>query len=618
MCPNTKGGVVIRRTLIASVILLCAGIVGFSYDRSEFLFLDEIEVGMMGVGRTIVADDVISEFAVEILGVIDEPGILNDFIVVQVSGEAIGRAGGIAQGMSGSPVYVDGKLIGAISRAATWSKALTPIGLVTPIEPMLGVIDEARGGIYATSVNPSAVLADVHVVEGWTVADAATVAALPEAVFANPVSTPLVTSGLSQRALGILIDGQTAPSGLIADYLATGIAPSIGGLAQYNMDWIPSAQASSRGAAAIDPANLGSGSSLGVAMASGDISVGSLGTLTYRDGDFVVGYGHPFLSNGSSSFPLMSVSIIDTMKSYEASFKLGTLGQPVGVMLEDRMPGIAGRIGGTADLIDMDLRVADADRGLEDSYSVQLVKEKRLLPDLLLSVGYEAIDTTIDRLGQGTVEVTYRIEGDGLSEPLERRDIFLSTSDIAVYPVWQLASIVVTLDYNAFADPRIQRIEADMSIVEEIRAIQINRLSLDAYAYAPGETLAFDLELQVFQGESRVEQGTIEIPASLVGDTIVVRAYAGPRSIEDGETARVFESLDELAEAIEGLAAYDTVTVELFGVDPFDGALYGVAETTFEFPGLVGYDAYEVEAYLIEGEVTPQETEPAGGTGIEW
>ena len=128
---------------ICVLVLALASIGGAAAQRSEFLYLNEIKVGMTGIGKTVVAGDVISDFAAEVLGVIDEPGTLSDFIVVRVSGEAIGRSGGIAQGMSGSPIYVGGKLIGALSRAATWSKEITAIGLVTPIEPMLAVLDSA-------------------------------------------------------------------------------------------------------------------------------------------------------------------------------------------------------------------------------------------------------------------------------------------------------------------------------------------------------------------------------------------------------------------------------------------------------------------------------------------
>ncbi len=124
--------------VLCGIAVVALTITGFAADRSQFLFLGDIRIGMRGVGKTVVAGDQVAEFAVEVLGIIDEPGDRSDFIVVRVSGEAIGRSGGIAQGMSGSPVYVDGKLIGALSRAAAWSKEITPIGLVTPIEQMLG------------------------------------------------------------------------------------------------------------------------------------------------------------------------------------------------------------------------------------------------------------------------------------------------------------------------------------------------------------------------------------------------------------------------------------------------------------------------------------------------
>ncbi|MDD4903078.1 MAG: SpoIVB peptidase S55 domain-containing protein, partial [Candidatus Bipolaricaulis sp.] len=146
-----------RAAWIVGWMLIAATVSTAAYDRAEFLFLDEVRIGMKGIGKTVVSSDTISEFDVEILGVIDQPGTLSDFIVVRVSGEAIGRSGGIAQGMSGSPIYVDGRLIGALSRAATWSKEITPIGLVTPIEPMLAVLDSVRTP-SAVGADPSAVL----------------------------------------------------------------------------------------------------------------------------------------------------------------------------------------------------------------------------------------------------------------------------------------------------------------------------------------------------------------------------------------------------------------------------------------------------------------------------
>lgn len=593
-----------RRSLCLTVTLIAlCSVSGLSYDREEFLFLDEIEIGMAGIGKTIVSGDVISEFVVEVLGVIDQPGTLSDFIIVRVSGEAIGRSGGIAQGMSGSPVYVDGKMIGAISRAAHWSKAITPIGLVTPIELMLGVMDASDVARRVATPNPDAVLVGVRVTEGYEPANPVTVASAPGTIFACPVSTPILASGLSERALGVLMNGnssQEAPPGVIADFLPPGIGPEIRGLASLNLSLIPVA-ASGIGSA-IDPASLEPGSSLGIALTTGDVIIGALGTLTYRDSDLVIGFGHPFISNGESGFPLTTATIYDTMKSYEASFKLGSLGEPIGTILEDRMPGIGGRIGPAADLVAFTVHVTDFDRGATESFDIGMIDESRLIPQLLLATGFEAIDSTLDRIGQGTVEVTYQIHGHGMPAPLERRDTFLSVLDVAVYPPWQLANIVAALEYNAFDDPQITQITASMQVTEELKAIQINNLAIDSPIYAPGDTLAYEVELQTFHGERRVETGTIVIPEDLFSDYVLVRAYGGPRTIETGESPRSLESLEDLIELIEDLPSYETLTIELFAVDPFSAysdALYGVTEVTIDFPGYVLYGEWEASALLL-------------------
>jgi len=610
---------VIRRTALFSCLLAALiGLSGLAYDRSQFLFLDEIRIGMTGVGKTIIAGDRIEEFAVDVLGVIDQPGTLSDFIVVRVSGEVIGRAGGIAQGMSGSPVYVDGKMIGALSRAANWSKAITPIGLVTPIEPMLAVLDDARAVGRTAEPRGDAVLADVRLVDGARPADPAQVAAAPDAIFAHPVGAPLVVTGLSGRALDVLLHGAEGdrPAGTVLDLVPNAILPEIDGLPSQHLSLAPLAVPAAGGR--IDPARLEPGSSIGIALATGDITVGALGTLTYREGDAVIGFGHPFLSNGPSAFAMTTVSIVETMKSYEASFKLGTLGETIGTILEDRMPAIGGRIGPLSNWIDLSLAVTDSDRATTATYEVELADEPRLMPELLLATGFEAIDTTLDRIGPGTVEVRYRIDGAGMPRPLERTDVFLSTRDVAVFPPWQLAGIVSVLQYNAFADPQIDAIGAEMAITREIKAVLINDLEIDRLVYTPGESISFRVVLQTYQGETRTEEGTIAIPPDLIADYIAVRAYSGPRTIERGEAPATFEHLADLIDAIEELPSYDTLTVELFAVDPFSAysdALYGVDKVRIHVPGYVLYGERERSALLgpESGEGGPALDEPGAG-----
>jgi len=582
--------------------LLVMGGSAAAYDRSDFLFLNEIQAGMTGIGKTVVAGDLISEFAVDVLGVIDEPGEASDFIVVQVSGEAIGRSGGIAQGMSGSPVYVNGKLIGALSRAAAWSKAITPIGLVTPIEQMLGLIDEVDGKLSSLP-DPGSVLAGVHVEEVAARPDTAALHAAPATLFTYPVETPLLTSGFSGRSLDVLMNGAGAigaPAGLIADYLPARLGPSPDGLAAFGLRLSPLAGQSKGKTDQTAP--LEPGSAIGVALASGDMTVGALGTLTFEDGTAIVGFGHPFLSNGIADFPLTTAHIYDTMKAYDASFKLGTLGDSIGSILADRGAGIAGRVGTSSTLADMALAVLDRDTGGMETFQIGLVREPLVFPDLVLATGIEAIDRTLDRIGQGTVEVDYQIIGDGLPSPLERHDLFLSTQDIAVFPPWQLADLVAFLEYNDFAAPKITRITASMQITQELKAMHINHLALDRVVYVPGDTIHYAVDLQTYHGKVVTETGAITIPEDLAADEITIRAYAGPRRLEAGESPEEFTALADLISAIEDLPSYDTLTVELFAPNPLSPSgegLEGIDKVRTQVNGYYLYDRRQITVPLL-------------------
>lgn len=601
---GTQGGTVKRLVILMcmiAAIVACVGIAALGYNRADFLFLDEIEPGMHGIGKTIVAGDTISDFNVDVIGTIDEPGEANDFIVVRVSGDAIGRSGGIAQGMSGSPVYIDGKLIGALSRAASWSKELLPIGLVTPIEQMLAIIDSMNTGPVSSRPNDNSLLAGVTVCEVDAPPTDAMVKQSPDTIFAYPVTSPIVTSGLSGRSIATLMNGASAPapSGLVTDFFPTGVAPRTTGLSSLGLSLSPFSGGLS-GASDDAVSDLVPGGAIGVALASGDVTIGALGTLTYRDNDLVVGFGHPFLSNGEASFPLTTAHIYETMKSYDASFKLGTIGQSLGTILEDRASGIGGRIGSQADTIDLSLGVYDLDSKQSKNFKIDLVKEPRIMSDLLLSSGLDAIDETLDRIGQGTVNVNYQIIGDGMPFPLERHDIFLSTQDIAVYPPWQLAGIVSLLQYNDFQDPKITRIAASMQVTHALRAMHINHLGLDKASYAPGDTINYTVELQTYQGDTHTEQGQIVIPVDLLADDITVRAYSGPRELEEGESPAEFTSLSDLIEAIEDLPTYDTLTVELFAWDYAspDGP-QGIDKVRTQIDGYFLYDEREVTAPLF-------------------
>jgi hypothetical protein len=353
---------------------------------------------------------------------------LSDFIVVRVSGEAIGRSGG-RRGMSRAPRRQQ-----AIRRAEPrrgWSKEITPIGLVTPIEPMLAVLDSAKTA--AALPDPDSILADVRVVERAFAPSAADLAASPDAIFAYPVSTPLLASGLSTRALEALMGGAGAlarPRGTLRDVLPPhALAPEISGLASLSLSLAPMAGAAA--APAPTSASLVPGGALGVALVSGDISLGALGTVTYVEGDRPIGFRHRSSSTGSA-FPLTTVSIIDTMKALDASFKQDSAdrrGQRTARLRSEARSGERRRP--SASVLGREPR-----RPRGRTLLARLVDERGSSRSRAHRI--QAVDSVLDRVGPGTVEVTYQISGSRMPGSLERKDVFAARATSRSIP-WQLA-----------------------------------------------------------------------------------------------------------------------------------------------------------------------------------
>ncbi|MCI2426735.1 hypothetical protein LM597_04940 [Candidatus Acetothermia bacterium] len=584
-------------------------------DNSRFLFLADLQPGMRGVGRTVVRSGIISEFAVEIVGIIDEPGTLSDFIVVRVSGEPIIEAGGVAQGMSGSPIYIDGKLIGALSMAAVWAEADDPIALITPIEGMLeiiGMLEKRRLNEHKQLITQEREPIDLRLV-ALRPSEATLNRAFAEAaakgtnlIFAYPVNSPLMISGLSGRSLSLLMDGPNIaiPERLIDDFISIPLAPPFRGLSSFGFihHGLPTSVIDTGKENARLP--LIPGGSIGVGLTTGDITIAALGTLTYIADGLLVGFGHRFLHGGTAEFPLTAAYVYDTVESYRISFQLGKIGETIGTIFEDRAQGIGGIVDHFPEMVELAFAVRDIDREYRRNFSINLVDEPRLMAGLILATGIEALDSTLDRVGPGTVEVISRIYGDGMPRPLERRDLFLSTTDIAPFAPFQLALITNVLQYNKFVDPQITRIETTVEIHEELRAAFITDLNIDRPAYRPGDLLFFEIELRTWRGERATHRGALRIPAGTVGNFIIIRAFGGPRRREAGEPVPVFQDLNDLIRAIEGIPAWDTLTIEIFaltrtGVLLGQKLLSGIAETTISMDGYVVLDDVKIVARLI-------------------
>jgi hypothetical protein len=308
--------------------------------------------------------------------------------------------------------------------------------------------------------------------------------------------------------------------------------------------------------------------------------------------DAVLAFGHPFLFSGRTDYFLTSAYIFDTVAALDIPYKLGSLGPVQGTVVADRWAAVAGVMGQPPHPVGLEFLIHDEVRGLSTQVAVDMARERRLSALLYYISGLGATDRALDRIGPGTAMVRYTITGAGMPRPLSRRNVFLSTWDIARYLPWEAALVTQVLEYNEFSDPQLLEIELEASVSDQLLAVFITDLVVDGLEYHPGDTLRFLVEFQDWRGQSRDWTGEILIPPDVETPYLVLRAYGGPRPPEKGEAAPEITSLEELIEYIEDIPSYDTLTVELFALDPISDLmgepwLYGIGEVSLTVGGVV-------------------------------
>lgn len=559
-----------ERTLALVVLLfLCAG---GGAQAQEFFPLDEVRPGLWGIARTVVTGTQIDTFSVEVLGVLHDAGPSGTLILIRASGDVIDRVGGIAAGMSGSPVYIDGKLLGAIGYG--FSMADHRIGLVTPIEDMLAVLDrvpvppvvesaQARGvpglidvsGLGIDGLHQVAVAPDALTAAEWT-------SHWGEGVWvASPVESPLLVSGLGDRTLDRL--GEVlAPFNVRP--IRTGGAPfAAGGLTHF------------------EP-----GAAIGVQLARGDVNVTSIGTVTYVDEhDRFLAFGHTFMNMGAVDFISTTAHIHQTIQSLQFPFKLGAPLTPIGRLTQDRTAAIAGVAGALPETISLVIHVLDRDLGSREQFRVELVQSELLTMPLTAIASLEAIDRAIDRLGPGTARTVMQISGDGLPRRVVRDNLYYSQGDVAAAALIEFLTGVQALAVNEFQDVRLTNLRLDVEVEQArwtARIVPANRARIEAY---PGDTVDVEVELRPYRGAAERKIVRLPIPHDVEPGEVTVSIRPGgvgdfrlaappPQGIDvpsdfaepdedDGEAWQV-ESLENLIDTFVSREKNNEVVVEFF------------------------------------------------------
>lgn len=541
------------------LVAVCMLMTGFSaLGAVDYIPLADVRPGMEGIGKTVVVGNVIETFLVRIVDVVDNPGP-HDWILARVSGGAITRSGGVASGMSGSPVYVDGKLVGGIRAAALWQKGDDPLVWLTPAESMLSLVDlvTGRAGDAALGLQTEGVWA------GWAEADMGVIpvtsytgeirelrlvrSVLPEdELSANPSVAYMldlcpapVAGGLTERSISWLENGVpltlleahrdkllpgVGPDQVLNDFLAAvsrGIGPvrSVGSSARLGSTEAPTGYST----------EFVPGGPLGALLMGGDGYYGWLGTVTFTDevvvaGEprkIVVGMAHPLFDTGRSEYILNPIAILDTVQGVDLSWKIGVPigipGSPVvaGVVSWDADPGIAAVVGKEPRLIRVNVVVEDLDRpGVEGNYSFDIVpmRDRLLFPLLTLIAGYDAVYTTLGRVGAGTMWLDYTIKGHGLPRDIRREDVFVANDDIGLLGPLQVARVAYLLAWNEFAEVQITEINMKMRVTSQIKTTVAEVVETENRIYSPGDTVNYAVGLKTYHGGKTVVEGTFTLP----------------------------------------------------------------------------------------------------------
>lgn len=516
---------------------------------------------MEGVGRTVFSGETPEEFRVHVLGVLRNiVGPQRNLILARLDGGPLADTG-VMQGMSGSPVYIDGRLVGAVSYSlGAFPKV--PIAGITPIGEMIEATAIASERAASTRVRLEWPLTP----ERLTAALRATMERIQP--FAAEPST-LEVLGLSHRtgaqlalqlqpiATPFVMNGFVGPQAdMLQDALrGAGFSPVLG---------MPRAAAPPTAA----EGTLEPGDAVGVILAGGDFEMGASGTVTHVDGGRVYAFGHPFFNLGPTTFPMTRAVVYSLLPSFMTSQKIAALGAVVGTVEQDRATAIAGTLGAGPALIPVTLSLASA-RGYDKRFEFRVVNDEFFTPLLTYLAVANALASYERQIGTATfsVEGTARIAG---HEPVRLSDMF-SGGNAVVGASSYVAGPVTLLIGNDLEPVRIEAIDLDIRASEQPLTAAIERVWLDDARPRAGRTVPLQVLVREYGGGERLFTVPLAIPPNAPPNVTVLVADAARMTEWEQRELRASQRPQSVSQIIRTLNAQrrsNRLYVRLLSADP--------------------------------------------------
>jgi hypothetical protein len=500
--------------------------------QTPLMPLDDVRPGMVGLGRTVFEGRDIEEFKVHIIGVLRNiVGPNRNLVLARLEGGPLAKTGVIA-GMSGSPVYIDGRLLGAISyQLGQFPKdaiaGITPIGEMTeatalapatqgtrPVEMNWPPRAEELMAIWSRDLGRTQAFGDsssVRLLSG----DSSLVAAAP---LLKPIAIPLVSAGFASDVL----------------------APALPALT--GRGFLPVSSSSDQGQTrkvSAPARTLRPGDAMGVALLTGDFMLGATGTVTHVDGDRLYGFGHPMYNLGPTQFPLTQAEVHVVLPSLMASTKVASFGEVVGTVQQDRATAVAGRLGVPPTMIPVQITL-NSDRVPSRTFNFSMVRDQTFTP-LLTFLTVANVLTSYER---GAGPASYTVKGTATIREygeIAFEDIFAGDQPASAASAYVAGPLTFLLK-NATTSVDVERVSLTIEATEQSRTARIERVWLDTDRPRPGRTANLKVLLRTNRGAELLKTVQIQIPRNASGTLQLLVADATRLSAEDRRSARGAEA----------------------------------------------------------------------------
>jgi len=455
---------------LTSSFLLMALTATLAWGAPAIFPLKDVRAGQHGVGRTVFAGSKVEEFQVEILGVLENIGPKQSIILARLSGGPLAQTG-VMQGMSGSPVYINGRLVGAV--ALGFELAKEPICGIRPIEEMLRVEPDRKPAREIVAKNDGFLSGDVRLKEIATPVS-----------FAGFTSATLEHFAPQLRALGMDPRQGVSGGGRVSEVLG-------------------------------DPKKLEAGSMISVQLLSGDMNMGADGTITLIDGDKLYAFGHRLMAGGETEYPFARAEVLTLLPALNSSFKISQAKEWMGTITEDRNTAISGITGKRARMIPIEIKAGS------NTYRMSMIQDRVMTPLVAQMAVFSALDATERNIGSTTFAVRGNINFEGGTVKVDN----VYSGDVSVSTLAS-AGIATPLGYalgSGFDALRLKDLSLDIGIVDQRRQMQIADVVAPRQV-RPGQEIEITV---VLSGENAVEttrRVKYRVPAGAPNGTLYLTA----------------------------------------------------------------------------------------------